>query len=158
MSDPPWSDASAFFTGIACFQTACDTLYERYTAASPAAYEFGRLGRDAAAVDERRVCDRHRALEERLCGRRVLPDLVLRRVVVPQRAEVHQAARIAAPEVLRVRRERQHRARDLLRHAPLEHPLVRLEGPERVLLDLAPRGLARLVVDRLERVCARPCR
>src|SRR5205823_4893314 len=51
-------------------------------------------------------------------------------------------------------RQRQHGARDLLRDALLEQALVRLEGAERVLLDLAPRQLSNLVVDRLERVRA----
>jgi hypothetical protein len=94
------------------------------------------------------------ALEDGLCGRGELADLVLRRLVVPQRAEVHEAPRIAAPVVLRVRREGQHRSRHFLSDALLEHALVRLKRPRCVVFDLTLDVLTNLVVDRLEAVGA----
>ena len=68
--------------------------------------EFEYLGSRSLVRHERRVRDRHVLLEEGLGGRRVLPDLELRVVVIPQRAEMHETARIAAPEVLGVHRKR----------------------------------------------------
>src|SRR3954447_13074134 len=97
----------------------------------------------------------HEALEESLCRSRDLADLVLRRLVISQCAEVHEAAGVATPQILRVRRERQDRARDFLCHASLEHPLVRLKGAPRVAFDLVAGCFARLFVDRLERVRTR---
>src|ERR1700752_1954392 len=74
--------------------------------------------------------------------------------MVPERAEVHEAPWIAAPVVLRVGRKRENCPGDLLRDAPLEQALVRLEGAGRIRLDFIACGFARLVVNRLEAVRA----
>ena len=92
-----------------------------------------------------------RSLEEGLGGGRVLADLVLGGLVVSQRAEMHQAARVAAPVVLRVGRERQDRARDLLRDALLEQRSYAANASFAPRSISAPRRLARSVVDGLER-------
>src|SRR4029078_10486408 len=83
---------------------------------------------------------------------RVLADLELSVLGVPERAEVHERAGIAAPVVLGVHREGEDRACDLLGDAQVEHPLVGLERVAGAVLDLRTRLVAYLFRRRLERV------
>ena len=77
------------------------------------------------------MCNRHALLQETFGSRGVLPDFELCGLIVSQRTEVHEASRIAAPVVLRVRGVRWARS----------VPLPRLSGPtalhvHEVLLEL----------------------
>src|SRR6478672_2389997 len=71
-------------------------------------------GRAAVVRDERGVRDRHPLGEELLDRRGVAADLALGGVGVPERQEVHEAAGVDGPVELRVDRDREDVAGDLL--------------------------------------------
>src|SRR5436190_19507519 len=99
--------------------------------------------------------DGHAPLEEGLSRGGVLADLVLSGFVVSQAAEMHEAPRIATPQVLRVRRQRKNRAGDFFRNPSFEHALIGFERTKRVFFDLPSSSVACLLVYRLEGVGAR---